>query len=110
MEHSLAAELLDEGDLFSEAGVTGFDTGGIFDHSFSFGEEAQNGGGHGDAVISVAVDFSSHQRATTLDEKAVGFFLNRNAKETEVFSDDGEAIALFVAQLAGIPDFGGAFC
>jgi hypothetical protein len=40
MEHSLAAELLDEGDLSSEAGVTGFDTGGIFDHSFSFGEEA----------------------------------------------------------------------
>jgi hypothetical protein len=40
MEHSLAAELLDEGDLFSEAGVTGFDTGGIFDYGPTFGQKS----------------------------------------------------------------------
>ena len=108
MKHELAAEFLNQGDLFGEAGITGFDTGGVFDHRFPFGEEAQNGGGHGDPVIPVTLHFRAHDLASAFDEQAIGLFFDGDPKEAEVFGHDGEAVTLFVAKFGGIANFGGA--
>ncbi len=93
----------------SESWVAGFDAGGVFDEGAAFGEETEDGGRHGDAMVAVAFDFSSDKSATALDEEAVRLFFDGNAEETKVLSDDGEAIAFFVAEFAGVTDFGGTF-
>jgi len=93
----------------SESWVASFDAGSVFDEGAAFGEEAEDGGGHSDAMVAVAFDLGSDKSATALDEEAVGFFFDGNAKETEVLGDDGETIAFFVAEFAGVTDFGDSF-
>jgi hypothetical protein len=61
MKHRLPAEFLDESDLFGEAGITCFDAGGIFDYGSAFCQKSKNRGGHGDAMITVAIDFGSNE-------------------------------------------------
>jgi hypothetical protein len=97
---------LQKGDLLSESWVAGFDAGGVFYEGAAFGEEAEDGGGHGDAMIAVAFDLSSDKSATALDEESVRLFFDGNAEEAKVLSDDGEAIAFFVAEFTGITDLG----
>jgi len=90
----------------SESWVASFDAGGVFDEGAAFGEEAEDGGGHGDAMVAVAFDLSSDKSAAALDEKAIRFFFDGNAEEAKVLSNDGEAIAFFVAEFTGVTDFG----
>jgi len=93
----------------SESWVAGFDAGGVFDEGAAFGEEAEDSGRHGDAMVAVAFDLSSDKSAAALDEEAVRLFFDGDAEEAKVLSDDGEAIAFFVAEFAGVTDFGGSF-
>jgi len=93
----------------SESRVAGFDAGGVFDEGATFGEETEDGGGHGDAMVAVAFDLGSDKSAAALDEEAVRLFFDGDAEETKVLSDDGEAIAFFVAEFAGVTYFGGSF-
>ena len=100
---------MQKGDLSSESRVAGFDAGGVFDKGATFGEEAEDGGGHGDAMVAVAFDLGSDKSATALDEEAIWFFFHGNAEEAKVLSDDGEAIAFFVTEFPSVTDFGGSF-
>jgi hypothetical protein len=100
---------LQEGDLLSESWVAGFDAGGVLDEGAAFGEEAEDSSGHGDAMVAVAFDLGSDKSATAFDEEAVRLFFDGNTEETKVLSDDGEAIAFFVAEFAGVTDFGDSF-
>jgi len=93
----------------SESWVASFDAGGVFDEGAAFGEEAEDGGGHGDAMVAVAFDLGSDQSATAFDEEAIRLFFDGNPEEAKVLSDDGEAIAFFMAELAGVTNFGGSF-
>ena len=93
----------------SESRVAGLDAGGVFDEGAAFGEETEDSGGHGDAMIAVAFDLSSDKSAAAFDEEAIRFFFGGNPEETKVLRDDGEAIAFFVAEFAGVTDFGGPF-
>ena len=93
----------------SEPRVAGFDAGGVFDEGATFGEETEDSGGHGDAMVAMAFDLGSDKSATALDEEAVRLFFDGNTEEAKVLSDDGEAIAFFVAEFAGITDFGDPF-
>ena len=93
----------------SESWVAGFDAGGVLDEGAAFGEEAEDSSGHGDAMVAVAFDLGSDKSATALDEKTVRLFFDGNPEEAKVLSDDGKAIAFFVAEFAGVTDFGGSF-
>ena len=93
----------------SESRVAGFDAGGVFDESAAFGEEAEDSGGHGDAMVAVAFDLGSDKSAAALDEEAIRFFFDGNAEEAKVLSDDGKAIAFFVTEFAGVANFGDSF-
>ncbi len=93
----------------SESWVTGFDAGGVFDEGAAFSEEAEDSGGHGDAMVAMAFDLGSDKSATALDEEAVRLFFDGNTEEAKVLSNDGEAIAFFVAEFAGVTDFGDSF-
>ncbi len=93
----------------SESWVAGFDAGGVFDEGAAFSEEAEDGGGHSDAMVAMAFDLGSDKSAAALDEEAIRFFFDGNAEEAKVLSDDGEAIAFFVAEFPGVTDFGGSF-
>ena len=93
----------------SESWVAGFDAGGVFDEGPAFGEETEDGGGHGDAMVAVAFDLGSDKSAAALNKEAVRLFFDGDAEEAKVLSDDGEAIAFFVAEFAGVTDFGGPF-
>jgi len=109
VKHKSATDFLQKGDLLSESRVAGFDAGGVFDESAAFGEEAEDGGGHGDAMVAVAFDLGSDKSATAFDEEAIRFFFDGNAEEAKVLSDDGKAITFFVAEFAGVTDFGYSF-
>ena len=109
MKHKLATDFLQKGDLLSESRVAGLDTGGVFDEGAAFGEETEDSGGHSDAMVAMAFDLSSDKCATALDEEAVRLFFDGNPEEAKVLSDDGKAIAFFVAEFAGVTDFGGSF-
>jgi len=106
MKHELAAEFLNQGDLFGEAGITGFDTGSVFDHSFPFCKEAQDCGGHSDAVVPVTFHFGAHELASAFNEEAIGLFFNGDPKEAEVFCHNREAVTLFVAEFGRVSNFG----
>ena len=93
----------------SESWVAGFDAGGVLDEGAAFGEEAEDSSGHGDAMVAVAFDLGSDKSATAFDEEAVRLFFDGNTEEAKVLSDDGEAIAFFVAKFAGVADFGDSF-
>ena len=90
----------------SESWVASFDAGGVFDEGAAFGEEPEDGGGHGDAMVAMAFDLSSDKSAAALDEEAVRFFFDGNTEEAKVLRDDGEAIAFFMAEFTGVTDFG----
>ena len=109
MKHKLATDFLQKGDLLSESWVAGFNAGGVFDEGATFGEETEYSSGHGDAMVAVAFDLSPDKSAAALDEEAIRLFFDGNAEEAKVLSDDGEAIAFFVAEFAGVTDFGGSF-
>jgi hypothetical protein len=100
---------LQKGDLSSESRVAGLDAGGVFDEGATFGEETEDSGGHSDAMVAMAFDLSSDKSATALDEEAVRPFFDGDAEEAKVLSDDGEAITFFVAEFAGVTDFGDSF-
>ena len=105
MEHGSATQFLECSDLLGETRVAGLDAGGVPDNGFSLRQEAEDGGGHGNPVVAVAVDLGPDERTTAFDQQSVRFFLHRDSEKAEILCDHGEAIAFLVAKFRGVADF-----
>lgn len=96
--------------MVGEAGVGGVDAIGAVDDGFSGGEEAGDGKGHGDAVISVGVDGCTFEWGAAVDGHAVGEFLDLDAHFAESLDGGGDAIGFLYAEFFGVADVCGALC
>jgi len=89
------------GEELGEADGGGF---GSVDLGVAGGAEGGDGEGHGDAVVGAGVDVRAMEVLVTGNLKAVFVFGESGSHGAEVFGDEGDAVGLFDAELAGITD------
>ncbi|MCU1253268.1 MAG: hypothetical protein JWQ49_6297 [Edaphobacter sp.] len=95
------AELVEVGEELGEADGGGFSS---VDLGFAFCSEGCDGKGHGDAVIGAGIDFCAVEFLVAGDFEAVFVFGEGGSHGLQVFGDEGDAVGLFDAELAGVAD------
>ena len=89
--------------------VGGRDAAGFREGRFALGKKAENGAGHGDAMVAEAADFCAEKLGAAVDSHAVVVFGHRDAEGPQIRRHGGDAVGFLHAQFMGVADFGVAY-
>lgn len=95
--------------MVREGGVAGVDAAGVENPGGALGKKAQDGEGHGDAMISETVHGGTGDGFAALDDHSIRPLFDGNTEFAEVGGDGGNAVGFFNPELGGIADFRNAF-
>ena len=108
-EPAAEAAFVERGELVEivlKRRIGGGDAGGVGDGGFALREKAENGAGHGDAMIAEAADFRADEGRAADDGHAVLVLGYGDAESAEIGGRGGDAVGFLDSQLAGVADFG----